>query len=401
MKRFFAPMLPAAALLAFGLSPALAAKHYDRGASDGEIVVGQTMPYSGPVSAYATIGKVEAAYFRMINSEGGINGRKIKLLSLDDGYSPPKTVERARELVEADGVLLLFNPLGTPTNTAIHEYLNKKEVPQLFVATGATKWGDPKHFPWTMGWQPSYQEEGHIYARYILSNKPNAKIGILYQNDDYGRDYVKGLKDGLGDKAAKMIVAEATYEVTDPTIESQILSLKSSGADVFYDVTTPKFAAQAIRSMSELDWHPLHVLNSVSASVAAVFEPAGMGKSKGIVSLAYLKDPTDPQWKNDKGVLEWLAFMRKWYPEGSTEEAFNVYGYSIAQTLVQVLKQCGDDLTRANIMKQAAHLDMTVPMLLPGISIKTGPDDFYPIQSERLERFDGQRWQLFGKILAG
>jgi branched-chain amino acid transport system substrate-binding protein len=381
--------------------PAMAAqKKYGPGVSDTEIVIGQTMPYSGPASAYGTIGKADAAYIAMINEQGGIGGRKIKLISLDDGYSPPRTVEQMRKLVEEDNVLLDFNSLGTPTNTAIQHYLNQHKVPQLFVATGATKWGDPKHFPWTMGWQPTYQTEGHIFATYLLHHMPDAKIGVLYQDDDYGKDYLKGLKDGLGDKAEKMIVEALSYEVSDTTIDSQIISLQASGATVFYDVTTPKFAAQAIAKAHDIGWKPLHFLNSVSTSVSAVLKPAGLDKSIGIVTAEYLKDPTDPQWQHDPGYQQWTAWMKKYYPDGDPADAFNVYGYSVTQTFVQVLKQCADDLTRENVMKQAAHLDLSLPMLLPGIKVKTSPADFYPIKQMQLARFDGKTWVRFGDVIA-
>src|SRR5712692_9215946 len=348
----------AAAAIAAALavsSPALAQKTYGPGASDSEIKIGNTMPYSGPASAYGTIGRVEAAYFKMLNEQGGINGRKINFITLDDGYSPPRTVEQVRKLVEQEEVLLIFQPLGTPSNSAIHQYMNAKKVPQLFVATGATKWGDPEHFPWTMGWQPSYQTEARIYVKYLLQAKPDAKIGILYQNDDYGKDYLKGVKDGLGDKAAKMIVSEVSYEFTDPTVDSQIVTLKGSGADVFFNITTPKFAAQAIRKAYDIDWHPLHFLNNVSVSVGAVLTPAGLEKSVGLITAQYLEDPVDPQFKDDPAMQEWLAFMAKYYPEGDIKDSLNVYGYIAAQTLVQVLKQCGDNLTRENVMKQAAR----------------------------------------------
>src|SRR6187402_772048 len=315
-------------------SPAGAQKKYDPGASDTEIRVGNIMPYSGPASAYGTIGKAQAAYFRMINEQGGINGRKINFISYDDGYSPPKTVEQARKLVEGDEVLLIFQSLGTASNSAIQKYMNAKKVPQLFVATGATKWGDPKHFPWTMGWQPSYQAEGQIYAKYLLEKHPNAKIGILYQNDDYGKDYVKGMKDGLGAKAASMIVSEQPYETSDPTVDSQIVNLKASGADVFFNVTTPKFAAQAIKKSAEIGWKPLHLLNNVSNSVGSVLKPAGLEASKDVLSTGYLKDPTDPTWNDDAGKKEWLAFMDKYYPDGDKASSFTVYGYTVAQTLV-------------------------------------------------------------------
>ena len=373
-------------------------KKYDTGANDHEIKIGNINPYSGPASAYGAIGKGINAYFDKINAEGGINGRKIKFISVDDGYNPARTVEMARKLVEEDEVLLLFQPLGTPPNSAIHKYMNTKKVPQLFVATGATKWGDPKNFPWTMGWQPNYQSESRIFVQHVLETRPNAKVGILMQNDDYGKDYVKGFKDALGDKAKAMIVAELTYEVTDPTVDSQMVSLKASGADVFFNVTTPKFAAQAIKKAAEIGWKPLHLLNSVSSAAGAVMVPAGAENGIGIVTTGYLKDPTDPQWASSKEFQEWLAWMKKFHPQGDLKDNLNVYSYTVAQTLVQTLKQAGNDLTRANIMKQAASLDMTAPMLLPGIRIKTGPDDFYPIEQEQMMRWDGKTWVLFGKV---
>ena len=395
--------LLAAALLggaALATSPAAAQKKYDTGASDTEIKVGNTNPYSGPASAYGVIGKTIAAYFNKINAEGGVNGRKINFVSYDDGYSPPKTVEQVRKLVESDEVLLLFQTLGTPPNTAIQKYLNAKKVPQLFVATGATKWNDPKNHPWTIGWQPNYQSEGHIYAQYLLKNHPGGKVGILYQNDDYGKDYVKGLKDGLNGKLP--VVAELPYETSDPTIDSQIINLKASGADVFYNVTTPKFAAQAIKKMAEIEWKPIHLLNNVSNSVGAVLKPAGLDNSKGIFSTQYLKDPTDPAWKEDPAYKEWVAFMDKYYPEGDRTSTFTVYGYLAAQTFVQTIKQCGDDLTRENVMKQAANLkDLQLGMLLPGITINTSATDFAPIKQMQMERFTGEKWELFGPVLTG
>ncbi|OLB96494.1 MAG: branched-chain amino acid ABC transporter substrate-binding protein [Candidatus Rokubacteria bacterium 13_1_40CM_68_15] len=369
------------------------------GVTATEVKIGHTNPYSGNASAYGTIGKVITAYFKKANEEGGVNGRKINFVTYDDAYSPPKTVEMVRKLVEQDQVAFVFNTLGTPTNSAIHKYMNQQKVPHLFLATGATKWGDPEHFPWTMGWQPTYQTEGKIYAQYILNNVPNAKVGILYQNDDYGKDYVKGLKDGLGDAAKKIIVMEQTYEATDATIDSQIVNLKNSGANVFYNVTIPKYAVQAIKKTHDIGWKPLHLLNNVSASVGQVMKPVGSDASRGILTTQYLKDPTDPQWKNDKGYQDWLAFMKKYYPEGNVEDAFNVYGYSAAQTMVQVLKQCGNDLSRESIMKQAASLkDFMLPMALPGIKVNTGPKDFYPIEQEQLAKFDGERWVLFGEV---
>ena len=379
-------------------APAHAQKKYDPGATDTEIKVGHINPYSGPASAYGAIGKAIGAYFEKINTEGGINGRKIKFVTLDDGYNPAKTVEMTRKLVEEEEVLLVFQPLGTPPNSAIHKYMNSKKVPQLFVATGATKWGDPKNFPWTMGWQPNYQSEAKIFAQNLLETRPNGRIGILMQNDDYGKDYVKGFKDGLGDKAKSMIVSELTYEVTDPTVDSQMVSLKSSGADVFFNVTTPKFAAQAIKKAAEIGWKPLHYLNSVSSAAGAVMVPAGAENGIGVITSGYLKDPTDPQWQGTPAYNDWLAWMKKYHPQGNLQDNLNVYGYTVAQTLVQVLKQAGNDLTRANVMKQAASLDMTSPMLLPGIRIKTGPDDFFPIEQEQLQRWNGKSWDLFGKI---
>jgi len=368
------------------------------GVTPTEIKIGHTNPYSGPASAYGTIGKVETAYFRMINEEGGVSGRKITFISYDDSYSPPKTVEMVRRLVEQDQVALLFNTLGTPTNSAIHRYVNQQKVPHLFLATGATKWGDPKSYPWTMGWQPTYQVEGQIYAHYVLKNMPNAKIGILYQNDDYGKDYLKGFKDGLGEAGRKLIVAEQSYEVTDPTIDSQIVNLKNSGATVLFDVTIPKFAVQAIRKTHDTGWTPLHLLNNVAASVGAVMRPAGAEATKDLITVEYFKDPTDPTWKDDGAMKEWRAFMQKYYPDGNTADGNNVYGYLVAQTLVQVLKQCGSDLSRDNIMKQAANIkDLALPLLLPGVKINTSPTDFYPIEQEQLAKFDGERWVLFGE----
>jgi ABC-type branched-subunit amino acid transport system substrate-binding protein len=376
---------------------ALAQKKYDAGASDKEIKIGNINPYSGPASAYGAIGKSISAYFDKINAEGGINGRKVKFISVDDGYNPAKTVEQARKLVEQEEVLLVFQPLGTPPNSAIHKYMNDRKVPQLFVATGATKWGDPKNFPWTMGFQPNYQSESKIYAAHILENNPNAKIAVLYQNDDYGKDYLKGFEDGLGDKA-KQIVSKLTYEVTDPTVDSQIVSLKSSGADTFFNITTPKFAAQAIKKAHELGWKPTHYLNSVSSAVATVLVPAGIEASMGIYTAAYIKDPTDPQFQKGKEWDDFVAYMKKYHPTGAMNDNFNVYGYTVAQLMVEVLKKAGDNLTRENIMKQAASLDLTLPMLLPGVNIKTGPDDFFPIEREQLAKFDGKTWALFGKV---
>ena len=374
---------------------ALAQKKYDSGASDTEIKIGQTMPYSGAASAYGTIGKAELAYFQMLNDKGGINGRKIVLLSVDDGYSPPRTVEQTRKLVEQDQVLLMYQSLGTPTNTAVHKYLNAKKVPQLFVATGATKWGDPKNFPWTIGWQPSYKSESMSYARYLLKNKPAAKIAILYQNDDYGKDYLHWFKEGLGAKAKSMLVAEASYEVTDPTVDSQVIKLKSSGADVFFNITTPKFAAQAIRKVHDIGWKPLHLLNNVSSSVGSVLKPAGLDKSVGLITAQFVRDVTDPKVQASKEYKEWLAFMQKYMPGADVTDLFYVYGYSAAQVLERVLRACGDDLTRANIMRQATSLKaLQLPMLIPGVLLDTSPTDYFPIERLYLSRFDGKAWVL-------
>jgi ABC-type branched-subunit amino acid transport system substrate-binding protein len=394
--------IAAFALLAGSCTGALAQKKYDTGATDTEITIGNIMPYSGPASAYGVQGKTEAAYFKMINEAGGINGRKINFISYDDSYSPPKTVEQARKLVESDEVLFIFNALGTPPNSAIHKYMNAKKVPQLFVATGATKWNDPKDFPWTMGWQPGYQSEARIYAKYILKEKPNAKIAVLYQNDDYGKDYLKGLKDGLGDKAASMIIAEESFETSEPTIDNHIVKLKATGADIFVDIATPKFAAQAIKKVAEIEWKPLHFLNNVSASVGSVIKPAGYENAQGIISAAYLKDVTDPQWDNDPGMKQFLAFLAKDFPEGNKIDGSVIVGYAVAQTMVQVLKQCGDDLTRENIMKQAASLkDFRTEVLLPGIKINTSPSHFAPISQLQLMQFKGERWVLFGDVISG
>jgi branched-chain amino acid transport system substrate-binding protein len=391
----------ALAVLAATSCGALAQKKYDVGATDTEIKIGNIMPYSGAASAYGVIGKTEEAYFRKVNAEGGINGRKINYISYDDAYSPPKTVEQARKLVESDEVLFIFNSLGTPSNSAIQKYMNSKKVPQLFVATGATKWNDPKEFPWTMGWQPNYQSETQIYAKYILKEKPNAKIAVLYQNDDYGKDYLKGLKDGLGAKAASLIVIEESYETSEPTIDSHIVKLKSTNADVFINITTPKFAAQAIKKNAEIGWKPLHFLNNVSASIGSVIQPTGIDNAQGIISSAYLKDPTDPQWKTDAGMKAWNEFLDKYFPEANRADASVIYGYTVAQGLVHVLKACGDNFTRENIMKQAASIkDLELGGFLPGIKANTSATDFAPLSQLQLMRLKGETWELFGDIIS-
>jgi branched-chain amino acid transport system substrate-binding protein len=379
---------------------ALAQKKYDSGASDTEIKIGNIMPYSGPASAYGVIGKTEAAYFNKINAEGGINGRKISFITYDDGYSPPKAVEQARKLVESDEVLVVFNPLGTPSNTAIEKYMNSKKVPQLFVATGATKWNEPKEFPWTMGWQPSYQSEARIYGKYLLKEKPNAKIGVFYQNDDFGKDYLKGLKDGLGAKAASMIIAEEGYETSEPSIDNHIVKLKTSGADVFISITTPKFAAQAIKKLAEMNWTPLHIVSNVSASVGGVIKPAGFENAQGILSAAYAKDGADAQWNNDPGMKKFYEFLAKYDPDANKLDGSVVYGYGAAQTMVKVLEMCGDNLTHENVMKQAASLkNFTPDTLLPGVTINTSATDFAPIKQLQMMRFKGEKWELFGDII--
>jgi branched-chain amino acid transport system substrate-binding protein len=375
--------------------PALAQKRYDAGASDTEIKIGQTMPYSGPLSSYSTIGKIEAAYFRMVNENGGLNGRQIKFLSEDDAYSPPKTVEQIRKMVEGDEVLATFNTMGTPTNSAIHKYMNSKKVPMLFVATGASKWNDPKNYPWTMGWPESYKQEGKEFALFLRRQVADPRIAILSQNDDLGKDFVAGFREGLGEDASKLIVKELTYQPSDPTIESQIVTLKASGANVFFDVAVSKFAAQAIRKAYEIEWHPLHLLISNSNSISGTMAVAGADASKGVISPLTYKDVNDDQWRSDQSVADYRSFMKRYYPEGNIADSFNVYGYSAAQLLVQVLKQCGDDLTRANVMRQAASLkDVRLPMLLPGIVINTSADDYAVLAQSRLARFDGDRWVL-------
>ena len=390
--------LAAAALVGFSTG-AQAQKKYDTGASDKEIRIGHIVPYSGPVSAYGTIGKSVVAYFAKVNDEGGINGRKVNVISLDDAYNPAKTVEVTRKLIEQDEVLLLFAPLGTAQNTAILKYVNQKKVPHLFLATGATRWGDYKNYPWTMGWQPTYQAEGHIYAEHIQKNYPNAKIAVLYQNDDFGKDNLKGFLDGMGDKAKTMIVSQLTYEVTDPTVDSQLALLKGTGADVFVNLSTPKFAAQIIKKLPELGWKPVHYLSSVSQSIQSVLVPAGKENAVGIITSQYLRDPSDPQFKDSSEVRQYKAWFDKYYPNGNYADSLNVIGYSSAQTLHEVLKRAGDNLTRANIMKIATSLDMTLPMLLPGINLKTAPDDYYPVERVQPVRFNGERYEALGPVL--
>ena len=390
----------AAVLMTAMASTANAQKKYHTGASDTEIKVGNIMPYSGPASSYATIGKTEAAYFKMLNEKGGINGRKINFISYDDAYSPPKTVEQARKLVENDEVLLILNPLGTPGNTAIQKYMNAKKVPQLFVSTGAAKWNDPKDFPWTMGWQPSYQVEARIYAAYILQHYPGKTIGLLYQNDDFGKDYVIGLKEGLGDKV-NLIKVEAGYETSAPTVDSQIVQIKNANPDIFVNIATPKFAAQAIKKVAELGWKPVHFLTNVSISVGSVMKPAGYENGQGILSAAYMKDPKDKKWDNDPAMNEWRAFMKKYYPEGNLDDGATVFGYGVAKGFEQVLRQCGDNLTRENIMKQAANLNFEIGIYLPGVKIKTSPTDFGPIEQLQMIKFEGESWELFGPLMSG
>jgi branched-chain amino acid transport system substrate-binding protein len=386
---------------AAALNPALAQKKYDPGASDSEIRIGQTKPYSGPASAYSAGGKVHLGYFEKLNSEGGVNGRRIKLISLDDAFSPPKAVEQTRKLVEQDEVLLVFNSNGTAANSAVQKYLNARKVPQLFVSSGASKFSDPKNFHWTMGWLPTYYGEARIYAHYILQHHPNARIGVLYQNDDFGKDYLNGLHDELGSKAGSMIVAEASFELTDPTVDSQLVTLKASGADTFINIATAKFAAQAIRKAYDIGWKPLQFVSIVGSSVGQVMVPAGLDKGVGVITMGFVKDPTDPQWDNDPAMKAWIAFMKKYYPDGDRTDWYNVYAYAVAQTLVEVLKQCGDDLTRENVMKQAASLrNMELPLLLPGVRINTSPADYRVIRQAQLQRFDGKQWVRFGDLIA-
>jgi len=391
------------AMLLAGLLAALAVhaqEHYGPGVTDTAIRLGQTMPYSGPTSAYGTYGKTQLAFFRMINERGGINGRKIELLSLDDGYSPPRTVEQVRRLVEQEQVLAIFSSFGTPTNAAVVKYLNLKKVPHLFVTSGAAEFADHKTYPWSMGWRVNYVAEARVYARYLLQARPNARIAALFQHDDAGRDYMRGLREGLGEHAERMLVAQASFEVTDPTVDSQIVSLKASGADVLFVLGSAKSTAQAIRKVGDLGWHPLQFVGNTAASVATVMKPAGMA-AVGTVSGAYLKDPTDTHWQNDPGLKEWLDFMKQYYPEGDLTDLYNVYAYATAQTMMQVLKQCGNELTRENLIRQAANLkNLHLPILIPGIRVNTGPQDHSPVEQMQLQRFDGKQWVLFGEIIA-
>jgi branched-chain amino acid transport system substrate-binding protein len=397
---FFHLLTGTAVAIALSATSAYAQKKYDSGATDTEIKIGQTVPFSGPASAYATIGKTQAAYLKMINDQGGINGRKVNLIQYDDAYSPPKTVEQVRKLVESDEVLLTFQLVGTPPNAAVQKYLNAKKVPQLFAATGASRFTDPKNFPWTMGFNPNYFVEGRIYGQYILKNHPNAKVGVLYQNDDLGKDYLNGIKAGLGDKAATMVVAEASYEVSDPTIDSQVLKIKDAGADLFFSASTPKQAAQAIKKIAELNWHPTQIVDINATSVGAVLKPAGLEASKGLISVNYGKDPLDPTWKDDAGMKKYFEFMAKYYPDGDKDSNFNTYGYSTAQLLVHVLKQCGDNLTRENVMKQAASLkNVQLDLALPGILANTTATDYRVNKQLQMMKFNGERWELFGPIL--
>jgi ABC-type branched-subunit amino acid transport system substrate-binding protein len=394
-------MAAATALMAMATQGALAQKKYDTGATDTEIKIGNVEAYSGPASAYGVIGKTEDAYFKMINDAGGINGRKINFISYDDGYSPPKTVEQVRKLIESDEVFLVFNALGTPTQTAVQKYQNAKKVPQLFLATGASKWNDPKDFPWTMGFQPSYRVEARIFAKYILKAKPGAKVAVFYQNDDFGKDYVAGLKDVFGDKASSIIVAEESYETTEPSIDSHIVKLKGTGADVLVNISTPKFAAQTIKKMAELEWKPMHLMTDVSISIGAVMKPAGLEASEGILSAGYLKDASDSQWASDEGMKKFMAFIDKYMPGANVADANLVYGYAASQTMVQVLKQAGDDLTRENVMKQAASLkDFAPDTTLPGIKINTSATDFAPIEQLKMMQFKGGKWELFGDVIS-
>jgi branched-chain amino acid transport system substrate-binding protein len=401
LKEILRTLVLSAIVVVASVAFAAAQKKYDTGVTDTEIKIGNIMPYSGPASAYGIIGKTMSAYFRMINDNGGINGRKVNFISYDDAYSPPKTVEQARKLVESDEVFLVFAPLGTASNAAIQKYLNNMRVPQLFVATGASRWGDPEHFPWTIGWQPNYRAEARIYAMYVLQHHPNAKLGVLYQNDDFGKDYVLGLKDVLREKYDRMVVASISYEVANPTVDSQVVAIRTANPDIFINIATPKFAAQAIRKLAELDWHPIHIMTNVSASVGAVLKPAGLDNSRGILSAGYQMDVTDPQWDSTPGMQRFRAFMAKYYPEADRSESGPLTGYNLSTALVYVLTRCGDNLTRENVMKMVANMDFEIDTYVPGIRIKTSPTDFYPIEQVQMMRFTGEKWQLFGPIIDG
>jgi len=397
--RYARTLALSAAVAVIASGAARAQKQYDTGVTDTEIKIGNTIAYSGPASAYGIIGKTLTAYFKMINDNGGVNGRKINFISYDDAYSPPKTVEQTRKLIESDEVFIDFAPLGTASNSAIQKYMNQKKVPQLFVATGASKWGDPQNFPWTIGWQANYRSEARIYATYIKKTYPGKTIGILYQNDDFGKDYISGIKDVLGADYAKLVVSEVPFEVSVPTVDSQVVAIKSANPDIFVNIGTPKFAAQAIKKVSELDWHPVHFMTNVSASVGGTLKPAGIDNSKGILSAGYIKDVTDPQWDKDPTMIEYRAFMEKYMPEADKTDGAPFAGYGGAIGLIQVLKQCGDNLTRENVMKQAANLDFVDGVYLPGVRIKTSPTDFYPIEQLQMMKFNGEKWEFFGELM--
>ncbi len=395
-------LLAATTALLAGASARADAQSATPGVTETEIKIGNTNPHSGAASAYSTIADLESAFFGMINEQGGVAGRKINYISLDDGYSPPKTVEQTRRLIEQDEVAFLFNTLGTPTNSAIHKYVNQKKVPHLLISTGADKWGDYQHFPWTMGYQPSYRTEAQIYTKYMLGQNPKAKMAILYQNDDFGKDYPAGVKDVLGDKYDQHVIKAVTFEPTDATVDSQLATLKASGADVLLTAAIPKFAAMTIRKVYELDWKPLHFLTNVSISVGGVMEPAGLEKGIGIISAAYLKDPTDPSFANDPGLAEWRAFMAKYMPKADATDNNYVFAYGVSKTMMQILKQCGGNFTRENIMKQAANLkDFDPGTLLPGIKVNTAPTNFHPIRAMQLQKWTGKTWSLFGNVIEG
>ena len=371
------------------------------GVTATELRIGNTMPYSGPASAYGVIGRSHQAYFRMVNDNGGIAGRRVNFITYDDGYSPPKTVEQVRRLVEQDRVAFLFNTLGTPTNSAIVRYVNQRRVPHLFLSTGADKWGHYQDTPWTIGWQPSYRTEAQIYTKHMLEQKPNAKLALLYQNDDFGKDYITGVRDILGARFESMVRA-VSHEVTDPTVDSQLVSLQAWGADVLLTATTPKFAAQTVRKVFDLGWRPLHYLTNVSISVGTVMEPAGPEKGVGIITSAYLKDPTDPGWANDAGMNEWRGFMAKYIPDGDLKDGSYPFAYGVATTLMQVLRQCEGNFSRENLMRQVAAIrPLEVPTLLPGVTVSTAADNFHPIRQMQLQRWTGQTWERFGGVIEG